>query len=152
MLYIGGLITAALLSVAILVPDTDTGTPVDVDKVIEQQSVIDAIIVVDEQEPEVKKHLYGVCTITHYDNGPCCCGQWAYGNTASGVPPTVNHTVASTCLPFGTQIEINGQRYVVEDRGDANMDDFWIDIYVASHDEANQRGMYQAEVYIIDEE
>lgn len=144
-----GITAAVMLSVATLVSDVGTGTPVDVAAIIEPQEVIE---VVAEQEPEVKKHLYGVCTITHYDNGACCCGQWAGGNTASGVPPTVNHTVASTCLPFGTQIEINGQRYVVEDRGDANMNDFWIDIYVSSHDEANQRGMYQAEVYIIDEE
>lgn len=103
-----------------------------------------------ETVSEPKMHLYGNCTITFYDNGTCCCGQWAGGNTASGVPPTVNHTAASNVLPFGTRIEIDGQEYVIEDRGDGNMDAFWIDIFVASHEEANQRGMQTKEVYIID--
>lgn len=95
-------------------------------------------------------HLYGNCTVTFYDNGPCCCGQYAYGATASGVMPTVNRTVASNCLPFGTRLLINGHEYVVEDRGDSNMNDFWIDIYVSSHEEALQRGMFSTEVWIID--
>lgn len=111
---------------------------------------VEAVEVVDEATEEPAKHLYGVCTITHYDNGPCCCGQYAYGATASGVMPTVNRTVASNCLPFGTRLLINGQEYFVEDRGDSNMNDFWIDIYVSSHEEALQRGMFSAEVYIID--
>lgn len=104
----------------------------------------------EEAVAEPKMHLYGNCTITFYDNGACCCGQWAGGNTASGVPPTVNHTAASNVLPFGTRIEIDGQEYVIEDRGDGNMDAFWIDIFVASHEEANRRGMFAAPVYIID--
>lgn len=111
---------------------------------------VEAVEVVEEAPEEPAKHLYGVCTITHYDNGPCCCGQYAYGATASGVMPTVNRTVASNCLPFGTRLLINGQEYTVEDRGDSNMNDFWIDIYVSSHEEALQRGMISAEVYIID--
>lgn len=96
-------------------------------------------------------HSYGQCTITHYDDCPQCCGQWSGGNTASGVPPTVNHTVACNGLPFGTRLMINGQEYIVEDRGDSRMGDFWIDIFVGSHDEALARGMYSADVYIIDE-
>lgn len=96
-------------------------------------------------------HLYGQCTITHYDDCSQCCGQWSGGNTASGVPPTVNHTVACNGLPFGTRLMINGQEYVIEDRGDSQMGDFWIDIFVGSHDEALARGMYSADVYIIDE-
>jgi hypothetical protein len=42
---------------------------------------------------------------------------------------------------------INGQEYVVEDRGVSGM---WVDIFCGSHDEALNRGMYQTEVYIID--
>ena len=101
-------------------------------------------------EPAQELTFYGVCTITHYDNGPCCCGKWAGGNTASGVPPTTNHTVAHNYLPFGTRVLINGQEYVVEDRGDSNMaGGMWFDIYVSTHSEANARGMYNTEVYII---
>lgn len=101
-------------------------------------------------EPTQELIYYGVCTITHYDNGACCCGKWAGGNTASGVPPTTNRTVAHNYLPFGTKVLINGQEYVVEDRGDSNMaGGMWFDIYVSSHSEANARGMYSTDVYII---
>ena len=95
------------------------------------------------------KHLYGVCTITHYCGCSACCGSWGT-NTASGTRPTSGWTVASNCLPFGTKLEINGHIYCVEDRGDDKMDNFWIDIYCDSHQEALDRGMYSTEVYIID--
>lgn len=110
---------------------------------------VEAVEVVEEAPEEPAKHLYGVCTITHYCGCSACCGAW--GNaTASGATPTAGWTVASNCLPFGTRLLINGQEYVVEDRGDSNMNDFWIDIYVSSHEEALQRGMFSSEVYIID--
>lgn len=100
----------------------------------------------EKETPEEGKHLWGVCTITHYCNCSACCGQWAGGGTASGTVPTAGRTVACE-LPFGTEIEINGERYTVEDRG---VSGFWVDIYVNDHAEALQRGMYSAEVYIID--
>lgn len=138
-------IVASLLC-AVMIAD---GGAAGVQSVIMPREV-EAEEAVEEIPEEPAKHLYGVCTITHYDNGPCCCGQYAYGATASGVMPTVNRTVASNCLPFGTRLLINGQEYFVEDRGDSNMDDFWIDIYVGTHEEALQRGIFSAEVYIID--
>lgn len=97
------------------------------------------------EEPSM--HLWGVCTLTFYCGGPCCCGQWAGGPTASGVMPTPNHTVACGDLPFGTRLMIEGQEYVVEDRGVSGM---WVDIFVGSHEEALQRGMYECPVYVID--
>ena len=135
-------VVASLLCAVVIADGGATGIQAE----IHPREVIEA----QEVETEETKHLYGVCTITFYDNGVCCCGQYAYGATASGVMPTVNRTVASNCLPFGTRLLINGQEYVVEDRGDSNMNDFWIDIYVSSHEEALQRGMFSAEVYIID--
>lgn len=103
--------------------------------------------VAESVNAEPSMHLWGVCTLTFYCGGPCCCGQWAGSPTASGVMPTPNHTVACGDLPFGTRLMIEGQEYVVEDRGVSGM---WVDIFVSSHEEALQRGMYQAEVYIID--
>ena len=88
---------------------------------------------------------YGVCTITFYCAGPCCCGQYASGYTASGTRATANRTVAMSGLPFGTEVMIDGQVYVLEDRGVSGM---WVDIFVDSHDEALRRGMYEAEVWI----
>lgn len=89
---------------------------------------------------------YGNCRITHYDAGACCCGEFATGCTASGVLATINHTVASgEDLPFGTEVLINGQIYVVEDRG---VDPYQFDIFVSTHDEAVAMGMYYTDVYI----
>lgn len=142
---------AALLMAAILVADGGaTGVlseirPQNNPTVIQPEEVLE---VVSEPEP---MHLYGNCTITSYDNGPCCCGIWSGGHTASGTVPRANHTVASNVLPFGTRLLIEGQEYVVEDRGDGNMDAFWIDVFVNTHEEACQRGMYKADVFIIDE-
>lgn len=103
-----------------------------------------------EKAAEPKMHLYGNCTITFYDNGACCCGIWAGGHTASGTVPTANRTAASNVLPFGTRILVDGQEYIIEDRGDGNMDAFWIDIFVNTHEEACRRGMYKADVFLID--
>lgn len=89
---------------------------------------------------------YGNCRITHYDAGPCCCGEWATGCTASGVLATTHHTVASgPDLPFGTEVMINGEVYVVEDRG---VDEYQIDIFVEDHLQALELGMYYADVFV----
>lgn len=105
---------------------------------------------VEEQpvEEQPSTHLWGTCTLTFYCPGSCCCGQWSSGYTASGTLATAGRTVACGDLPFGTRLMIEGHEYVVEDRGVNGM---WVDIFVNSHSEACQRGMYQAEVYIIDE-
>ena len=99
-----------------------------------------------ETQAASNKHLWGVATITHYCNCSICCGQWAGGGTASGTTPTAGRTVAAD-LPFGTRLLINGQEYIVEDRGVSGL---WVDIFVNSHQEALDRGMYQTEVWIID--
>lgn len=137
---------AALLMAAILVADGGaTGVlseirPQNKPTVIQPEEVLE---VVSEPEP---MHLYGNCRITFYCHCAACNGR-AGANCASGVQPTVNHTVANGSLPFGTRLLIDGQEYVVEDRG---VGDFEIDIFVASHEEALQRGLYYTDVYIID--
>jgi 3D (Asp-Asp-Asp) domain-containing protein len=96
--------------------------------------------------PQVEEaKLYGKCRITFYCSCAECCGEWAGGPTASGVMPTVDHTVAAD-LPFGTRLRIDSQEYVVEDRGVSGMA---VDIFVDSHDEALRRGMFESDVYII---
>ena len=93
-------------------------------------------------------YYFGQCRLTFYCGGSCCCGQWAGGNTASGEPPIVGRTVANGSLPFGTKVLIEGHEYVVTDRGvGANQ----FDIYVSSHSEALARGLYYADVYIVDD-
>lgn len=88
---------------------------------------------------------YGACRITFYCPCSRCCGK-DDGITASGVQASPNHTVANGVLPFGTRVIIDGQEYVVEDRG---VDDNQFDIFVDSHQEALERGLYYADVYLV---
>ena len=82
--------------------------------------------------------------ISHYDDCYECCGK-TDGITASGVKATPNHTIAAPIeYPFGTNIEIDGIMYTVEDRG-GNINGNCIDIYVNSHEEARQKGRFYAE-------
>lgn len=86
--------------------------------------------------------------ITGYDNCSACCGKWAGGPTASGVMPTVNHTVAmSAAYPFGTRIYIDGLGYyTVEDRG---VGSGTVDVYCNNHSECYAiTGYYQ--VYLVE--
>lgn len=101
----------------------------------------------DAEPPQTASEpsYYGVCRITFYCGCSQCCGQWAGGPTASGVMPTPGRTVANGSLPFGTRVLIEGQEYVVEDRG-VSGDQF--DIFVSDHQEALNRGLYYADVYI----
>lgn len=102
---------------------------------------------VNTAENAAQPTYYGVCRITFYCGCSQCCGQWAGGPTASGAMPTPGRTVANGVLPYGTRVLIEGQEYVVEDRG-VSGDQF--DIYVADHQEALNRGLYYADVYIIE--
>ena len=99
------------------------------------------------EPPEPAMDYYGKCRITFYCAGSCCCGQWAGGPTASGVMPTAGRTVANGVLPYGTRVLIEGHEYVVEDRG-VSGDQF--DVFVSDHQEALNRGLYYADVYIIE--
>lgn len=99
-----------------------------------------------------KEHLWSdSVTITHYCVCSVCCGKWAGGGTASGTIPTAGRTVACGDLPFGTKIRIEGLDgiYIVEDRG---VTGYWLDIFCDSHQEALQRGMYSASVWIVEED
>ena len=101
------------------------------------------------EEPVVEEpsmEYLGDWTITFYCPAECCCGQWAWGATASGVMPTAWHTVAAD-LPFGTQLYVDGLGYfVVEDRGVSGA---WLDVFVNTHDEALANGMQCRSVYLV---
>lgn len=77
---------------------------------------------------------------------PCrkCNGKNA-GRTASGAPMTPGRTVAVGGLPFGTVLRVNGQEYVVEDRGTPYGH---IDFLYPDHKTASHHGVQYLEVYI----
>lgn len=101
---------------------------------------------IEKNENNTSNTYYGKCRITFYCNCSKCCGQWAGGATASGAMPSTGRTVAMSGLPFGTKVSIDGQVYTVEDRGVSGKA---VDIYVGSHSEALERGMYYSDVYIV---
>ena len=77
---------------------------------------------------------------------PCvkCNGKNA-GRTASGAPMTPGRTIAVGGLPFGTILRVNGQEYVVEDRGTPYGH---IDFLYPDHKTASRHGVQYLEVYI----
>ncbi len=87
----------------------------------------------------------GMFKLTSYCSCPICCGIWSGGPTASGVMPSAGRTVAMGGVPFGTKLIINGNVYVVEDRGTPYGH---VDIYMNSHDSALQFGLQYADVYL----
>lgn len=121
-------------------------TPEKVVTIIQTGEEVEPVIAAEEEPEAPAMHLYGNCRITFYCHCAACNGR-AGAPCASGVMPTVNHTVATGSLPFGTRLMIDGQEYVVEDRG---VGEFEIDIYVATHEEANQRGLYYTDVWILE--
>lgn len=96
---------------------------------------------------------------TAYCTCVSCCGIWSdehpsrigtdyMQKTASGTIPTEGRTVAADTdvLPFGTVLVIDGQEYIVEDRGGAVKGNS-IDIYFDSHEEAVAYGLQYKIIY-----
>ena len=82
----------------------------------------------------------GYFTLTYYCACTKCCGK-TDGITAWGTKATAGRTIAtSSKYAFGTKLVINGQTYVVEDRGGAIQGNK-IDVYVDSHSEALKLGV-----------
>ncbi len=92
----------------------------------------------------------GVFRITHYCPCSICNGPWINGATSTGAVATTNHTIAvdPTQIPYGSRVVINGQVYVAEDCG-GGIKTNCIDIYVATHEECNERGVYYTDVYLL---
>lgn len=90
----------------------------------------------------------GTYKITAYCSCAKCCGK-ATGRTASGTRATAGRTVAaSSQFAFGTQLNIGGHVYTVEDRGGA-INGNKIDIYVNSHSEALRWGVRYLPVNVV---
>lgn len=94
----------------------------------------------------------GQFRITHYCPCSICCGPWANGITSTGVTATTNRTIAvdPTQIPYGSKVVINGQVYVAEDCGGAIKTNC-IDIYVATHEEGESKGVFYTDVYLLEE-
>lgn len=89
----------------------------------------------------------GECTVTAYC--PCveCCGRWADGYTASGLPAGPGIVaVDESIIPLGSTVIIDGQRYLAADTGVTGNH---IDICVTGHALAEDFGVRSEEVWVV---
>ena len=129
---------------------TDT-KPETIKKVTELKPIVETSAPAKTQYTSGQGSKYiGKFKLTAYCSCSKCCGQWADANatTASGTHAVQGRTVACNSLPFGTKIVINGNVYVVEDRG--GMANNVIDVFFNSHQEALNFGVKYADVYYAD--
>lgn len=88
------------------------------------------------------------CTITAYC--PCeeCCGKWADGLTATGIP-AVSGIVAvdPEVIPIGATVIIDGQKYLAADTGVTGN---CIDICFDDHKDASDFGVRTSDVWVVE--
>lgn len=94
----------------------------------------------------------GRCTVTAYC--PCaeCCGRWADGTTATGLPAGPGIVaVDPEVIPLGSTVVIDGLKYLAADTG-SGVTGYHIDVCMASHGETVAHGVQAADVWIIPQE
>lgn len=92
----------------------------------------------------------GECTITYYC--PCeeCCGKWADGLTATGLPAGPGIVaVDKDVIPLGSTVIIDGQKYLAADTGVKGLH---VDICLADHAATVEAGVGREEVWVVDNE
>ena len=89
----------------------------------------------------------GECTITYYCPCEQCCGKWADGITASGLPATPGVVaVDPEVIPLGSTVVIDGQMYLAADTGVTGNH---IDVCVVDHAAAEELGVGSADVWMV---
>lgn len=100
-------------------------------------------VVMPRDEPqETQETRTCVFTVTAYCPCEKCCGAYANGYTATGEKATQGVTIAADpdVLPMGTEIELDGHTYTVQDTGGAIAGNR-LDLYFDSHEDALQWGV-----------
>lgn len=89
----------------------------------------------------------GECTVTYYCPCEACCGQWADGLTATGIPAGPGIVaVDPEVIPLGSTVVIDGQRYLAADTGVTGRH---VDICLADHAATVEAGVGTAEVWVV---
>ena len=98
-------------------------------------------------EAVVVYRYIGECTITAYCPCEACCGRWADGVTATGLPagPGVV-AVDPEVIPLGATVIIDGQRYLAADTGVTGKH---VDVCMMEHAATVEAGVRKAEVWVI---
>jgi 3D (Asp-Asp-Asp) domain-containing protein len=116
--------------------------------------------VTSEPQPKTELVSLGEFRITAYCHCEKCCGDWSKDRptdedgkllvyTASGELAVEGVTIAAdtSVLPFGTEVIIDGNRYIVQDRGRVIKNNR-IDVYFENHQDALEFGVQYKEVFI----
>lgn len=102
--------------------------------------VVPPMVVLPRDEPqETQETRTCVFTVTAYCPCEKCCGAYANGYTATGAQGV---TIAADpdVLPMGTEIELDGHTYTVQDTGGAIAGNR-LDLYFDNHEDALQWGV-----------
>ena len=89
----------------------------------------------------------GECTVTYYCPCEKCCGKWADGLTATGLPAGPGIVaVDPEVIPLGSTVIIDGQKYLAADTGVRGKH---VDICLKDHAATVDAGAGAAEVWIV---
>ena len=92
----------------------------------------------------------GQCKVTAYC--PCveCCGKWADGLTATGIPAGPGIVaVDPERIPLGSTVVIDGQKYLAADTGVTGLH---VDVCVADHASTVEHGVRTAQVWVMEDD
>lgn len=105
--------------------------------------VVPPVVALPRDEPQGPQETRTcVFTVTAYCPCEKCCGAYANGYTATGAKATQGVTIAADpdVLPMGTEIELDGHTYIVQDTGGA-IAGYRLDLYFDSHEDALRWGV-----------
>lgn len=154
---IGILVIASCSAIDEPLPETVAeGASVDITEHIKQTTASTAI----STEPVTEIVSLGEYKLTAYCGCSKCCGKWGenrpFDENGKPIVYTANQTIAKegvtiaadiSVLPYGTEVIIDGHRYIVQDRG-GSITGNKIDIYFESHQAALEFGVQYKEVFI----
>lgn len=88
----------------------------------------------------------GNCIVTAYCPCEACCGAWADGLTAAGLPAEPGIVaVDPEIIPLGSVVVIDGQKYLAADTGVSGLH---VDVCMTDHEAAAAFGVRTAEVWV----
>lgn len=123
-----------------------------VQKLGELSMQIEAERFIEEQPEEVSPYTsLGEFKLTAYCPCELCCGEWADGVTATGIPAEPGVVaVDPDVIPLGSTVVINGQEYLAADVG-GGVKGNHVDICFSDHETTVEFGVQTAEVWVVTE-
>lgn len=129
------------------------------DRAVEQLGALVLQAEAEQQAREAQAMAYealegyryiGECVVTYYCPCAACCGKWADGLTATGLPAGPGIVaVDPEVIPLGSTVIIDGQKYLAADTGVTGKH---VDVCLADHAATVEAGVGTAEVWIIEQE